>query len=73
MDLLHSRQSAEEVLKIVQMVLYINTLQAKQNEKYFADDRLNEFSSMKMLEFSLKFHWNVFLRIELALSQQRFR
>ena len=33
----------------------------------------NEFSWMKMFEFRLRFHWNLFPRVQLAISQHRFR
>ena len=34
---------------------------------------LNTFSWMKMLEFRLKFHWSLFLRVQLTISQYWFR
>ena len=33
----------------------------------------NSFSWMRMLEFLLKFHWNLFLRVQLTISQHWFR
>ena len=33
----------------------------------------NGFSWMKMFEFRLKFHWNLFLRVQLTISQHWFR
>ena len=33
----------------------------------------NEFSWMKMYEFRLRFHWSLFLRFELTISQHWFR
>ena len=33
----------------------------------------NAFFSMKMFEFWLKFHWNMFLRVQLTISEHRFR
>ena len=33
----------------------------------------NSFSWMKMLEFRLKFHWNLFLRVQLTIFQHWFR
>ena len=33
----------------------------------------NVFSSIKMFEFRLRFHWNLFLRFELTISQHGFR
>ena len=33
----------------------------------------NAFSSMKMFEFRLKFHWSLFLRVQSTISQHWFR
>ena len=33
----------------------------------------NAFSWMKMFEYRLKFHWNLFLRVQLTTSQHWFR
>ena len=33
----------------------------------------NAFFSMKMFEFRLKFHWSMFLRAQLTISEHRFR
>ena len=33
----------------------------------------NAFSSMKMFEFQLKFHWNLFPRVQLTIFQHWFR
>ena len=33
----------------------------------------NAFSSMEMFEFRLKFHWSLFLRVQLTISQHWFR
>ena len=33
----------------------------------------NAFSGMKMLEFQLKFHWSLFLRVQLTTLQHLFR
>ena len=33
----------------------------------------NAFSRMKMLEFRLKLHWSLFLRVQLTISQHWFR
>ena len=33
----------------------------------------NAFSWMKMLEFQLKFHWSLFLRVQLTIFQHWFR
>ena len=52
---------------------YLNTLRPRQDGRYFADDVLNAFSSMKMFEFRLKFHWSLFRRIQLTIFQQWFR
>ena len=33
----------------------------------------NEFPGMKMYEYRLKFHWSLFLRVQLTISQYCFR
>ena len=42
-------------------------------QNHFADDILNAFSWMKMYEFSLGFHWRLFLRFHLTIFQHWFR
>ena len=51
---------------------HFNTLRLKQNCRHFADD-IFKCSWMKMYEFRLRFHWNLFLRLELTISQHWFR
>ena len=48
---------------------FLNTLRPRQIDVVFA----NAFSWMKMLEFRLRFHWNLFLRVELTVFQHWFR
>ena len=38
-----------------------------------ADDFSNEFSWMKMIELWFKFHWNLFLWVQLTIGQHWFR
>ena len=45
----------------------VNTLRPRQNGRHSADDIFpNVFSSMKMFEFRLKFHWSLFLKVQLT-------
>ena len=54
-------------------VLTINTLRPRQNGRHFQTTFSNVFSWMKMYEFRLKFHWTLFLRVQLTISQHWFR
>ena len=49
----------------------INTLRLRGNEQRTTFS--NAFSSMKMFEFRLKFHWSLFLRFQLTIFHHRFR
>ena len=48
----------------------ITTLRHEQNGCHFADhiSFSNSFSWMKMFEFQIQFHWNVFLMLQLTLK-----
>ena len=50
-----------------------NTLRPRQNGRHFADDTFKRIFSKKMSEFRLKFHWGLFLRVQLTISQHCFR
>ena len=69
-------------------VIKLNSLRPGRNEQHFADDIFkriffnenvwisifsNVFSSMKMFEFRLKFHWSLFPRVQLTMFQHWFR
>ena len=53
--------------------LALNTLSPRQNGRLFPDDISNGFSRMKMFTFRLKFHWSLFLRVQLIIFQHWFR
>ena len=48
------------------LLTWINTLGPIQNNYHFADD-------MKLFELRLRFHWSLFLRVQLAIFQHWFR
>ena len=51
----------------------VNTLRPRQKGCHFADDTSKRISlKMKMLEFRLKFHWILFLRVQLTIFQHWF-
>ena len=55
---------------------HINTLTHWGRDKMAAVSQRtlsNAFSWMKMLEFRLKFHWSLFLRVQLTIFQRWFR
>ena len=51
----------------------LNTLKPGQDVRHFAGDIFKPISWMKIYEFSLRFHWNWFLKIELTIYQRCFR
>ena len=51
----------------------VNKLRPGQNGRHFPDDLSNGFSWMKMYEFRCKFHWSLFLGVQLAIFQHWFR
>ena len=68
------REKRSESLNInivLSVMLEINTLRPRRNEQHFADDIFKRklFSSMKMFEFRLKFHWSLFPRVQLTIFQ----
>ena len=55
---------------------FLNTLRPRQNCRHFADDMLKSIflnDWMKMYEFCVRFHWNLFLRFEFTIFQLWFR
>ena len=54
-------------------VIVINTLRPRQNGRHFADDTFKRIFMNEMLEFRLKFHWCLFLRVQLTTFQRWFR
>ena len=55
------------------IVCISNTLRSRQNGRHLADDAFKRFFLMKMLEFRLKFHWSLFLRVRLTIFQHWIR
>ena len=51
----------------------VNSLRPRPTRRHFADNISNAFSRMKMNEFRLGFHWNLFLMYELTIIQHWFR
>ena len=51
---------------------WVNTLRSRKNGRQFADFS-NAFYWMKMFVFWLKFHWSLFLRVQLTIYQHWFR
>ena len=54
----------------------LNTLRPRQNGRHFADDifkRIFLKENVKMSEFRLKFHWSLFIRVQLTIFQHCFR
>ena len=52
---------------------WVNTLRPRQNSAISQTTFSSAFSWMKILEFRLKFHWRLFLRVELTIFQHWFR
>ena len=51
-----------------------NTLRPRQDGRHFPDDTFsNAFSWMKTFEFRLKFHWSLFLRVQLTIFRHQSR
>ena len=57
----------------VLMKQHINTLRPRQMAAIFQTTFSNAFSWMKMNEFRLRFHWNLFPRVKLTIFQHWFR
>ena len=56
---------------LVKMIF--NTLRSRQMATIFQIIYSNEFSWMKLYEFQLKFHWILFLRVQLTIFQHWLR
>ena len=52
---------------------WVNSLRPRQMDAISQTTFSNAFSWMKMLEFRLKFHWRLFPRVQLTISQHWFR
>ena len=54
--------------------LIIITLRPRQNGRHFADDIFKRiFLNKKLYKLRLRFHWNLFLRVQLTIFQHWFR
>ena len=49
----------------------VNTLRPRQNGRRFADDTFKRIFLIEMLECRLRFHWNLFLRVQLTALVQK--
>ena len=49
--------------------IWLDTLRPRQHGHHFAEDIFKWIFLMKMHEFSLRFHWNLFLRFKLTTFQ----
>ena len=45
----------------------VSTLRPRHNGRYLPDIISNAFSQMETLKFSLKFHWRLFLRVQMTI------
>ena len=52
---------------------WFNTLRPRLNGAIFQTTFSNRFSWIKMFEYQLIFHWNLFPRVQLIISQRCFR
>ena len=50
----------------------VNTLRSRQNDRLFADDTFKRIFLNEILEFRLKFHWSLFLRVLWTIFQHWF-
>ena len=49
-------------------VHFLNISRSRQNGHHFTNSILNAFPSMKISEFPMTFHWNLFLQVQLRIS-----
>ena len=49
-----------------------NIMRPRKNGRHFPDDKFRFFSK-KIYEFRLRFHWSLFLRVQLTIFQHLFR
>ena len=61
------------ILRQFRYLSHVNTLQPRRYDRHFADDILNAFSWMKILEFVLECHWHLFPTVQLTIFQHWFR
>ena len=51
----------------------LNTLRPRQNGRHFPDDIFKRIFLNEKVWTPIKFHWNLFLRVQLTISQHWFR
>ena len=59
------------LVKIIALLIWLNTLTPRQNGHYFAAKKSKAFSLMKIFIFWLKFHWNLFPWFRSNQQQQK--
>ena len=69
----HNEISIKTLSLNISRGIAINTLRPRQMAAIFQTTLSNGFSWIKMYEFRLTFHWNLFLRVELTIFQHWFR
>ena len=57
-----------ELIYVIISLSFLNTLRLRQEDRHFADKKW-----IYMFEFWLKFHWSLFLGVDLMISQHWFR
>ena len=67
-----------QILKRLKTILspqvhFFNISRSRQNGHHFTNSILNAFPSMKISEFPMTFHWNLFLQVQLRISHHRYR
>ena len=60
-------------LNMIQHSVLIHTLRPRQMAAFFQTTFSNAFSWMKMYQFRLRFHWGLFLLVQLTIFQHWFR
>ena len=61
------------LLWVISVCPAFNTLRPRQNGRHCRDNTLNTFYWIKMLKFRFKFHWSLFLKVQLSITQHCFR
>ena len=77
--------SSQDIITVAMVLIYIsqeyfststrrvNSLRPRQMDAIFQTTFSNAFSSMKMYEFLLKFHWSLFLGVQLTIFHHWFK
>ena len=64
---------ASPIILVLCYLHFLNTLRQRKMDAISQTTFSSAFSWMKMFEFRLKFHWNLFLRVQLTIFQHWFR